>query len=681
MYQILILVFFNGHQCFGQATGDNKNTFGNFSKSINEMTFDMESNETMTTALSQTFPNVKNPDFKNFPRNGTASSSITLNITNANDTAILHFVPFTWRHICSSELEQTSSFNVSISCFVGKNDTLRFKTFRNFSNNTIKFDENVRFTLLITCEDGGEISLPQFARARLLRSLTVFGCKLLDYFSEATDHSIDLIPDHTEKYALINCLVIFEQQDFIDSLRNIEESKTHRCGPTNATEIILRNVTNVFLKIENITEHPPEGVISKSAISHRIHHMKNSISCIYKNLLYYEKSYAPDMARWTLLKIFQSSAYESIQVFNFSFGGLVDIPSNFREWRVPYQHLKYVDLTHNKITDIGDIANHASQSEDSSNGTIDLRHNQIKTVSVKDIGPLMQYDLLTVDIRDNPFDCICEMKEFVEFMKLKFYLVPPKYHYLSNLTCETPKAVHGEKIIDLSLEQIGCEIRKTSFLEGPVIVLSVFIIVFTVATILGIRYRKEIVILTYTRFNILLPCRQKGVDIDKQYDAFIAYSEADTTWVVHTLSKRLENPDNPQRFSLCLHHRDFMVGAAISDNIIYSVENSRHTVIIVSKHFLKSEWCRMEFRTALHQSLLEKKRHLIIVLLEDIPANDIEPELKRCMQTLTYVKTDDRWFWDKLVYALSDWSKKSHSKTDIANLKLEELENGNKPTT
>ena len=73
---------------------------------------------------------------------------------------------------------------------------------------------------------------------------------------------------------------------------------------------------------------------------------------------------------------------------------------------------------------------------------------------------------------------------------------------------------------------------------------------------------------------------------------------------------------------------------------------------------MKSEWCRLEFRTAFHQSLLEKKRHLIIVLLEDIPTSEFEPELKRCMQTLTYVKVDDRWFWDKLVYALSDWSKR-----------------------
>ncbi|CAC5424895.1 Toll-like receptor Tollo [Mytilus coruscus] len=665
----MILVFFSGYQCLEQARGDNENTFRIFSNSTNEMTFDMETNDTVATALIQTFPNVKNQTFQNVPRHGNI-----LNITDVSDTATLVFVPFTWRSICSAVVKPTSSYNVTISCFVGKNDTLNFKTFRKFSNNVITFDEKVRFTLLITCEDGGQISLPQFARARLLRSLTVLGCKLFGYFSETKDHTIDLIPDHTENYVLINCQIIFEEQKFNESLNNKNESKTYQCGPTNATAIILRNVTNTFLNPVNIKDFPSEGV-RKSALNHHRHQMENYETCKYKHLLYYEKSYAVEMGRFTLLKILQGSNYPSIQVFNFSFGGLIDIPLHFREWRAPYTHLKYVDLTHNKITDIGDIRNHASQTDDSSNGTIDLRYNKIRTVSVKDIGPLMQYDLLTVDIRNNPFDCICEMKEFMEFMKFKFHLVPPKYHYLSNLTCQTPKALHGEKIIELSLEQIGCEIRQTSFLEAPVIILSVFIIVFTVATIFGIRYRKEIVILTYTRFNILLPCRQKGVDIEKKYDAFIAYSEADTTWVVHTLSKRLENPDNPQRFSLCLHHRDFMVGAAISDNIIYSVENSRHTVIIVSKHFLKSEWCRMEFRTALHQSLLEKKRHLIIVLLEDIPTSELEPELKRCMQTMTYVKKDDRWFWDKLVFALSDWSKNLKNKPEI------ELETGTKPIT
>lgn len=159
-----------------------------------------------------------------------------------------------------------------------------------------------------------------------------------------------------------------------------------------------------------------------------------------------------------------------------------------------------------------------------------------------------------------------------------------------------------------------------------------------------------------------MPCQNVKPEENKRYDAFIAYSQSDINWVIYTLAKRLENPESGQRFTLCLHHRDFMVGAAISDNIVQSVESSRHTIIVVSKNFLRSEWCRLEFRVALHQSLLEKKRHLIIILLEDIPTSEFEPELKRCMQTLTYVKADDRWFWDKLVYALSDYSRQNKNK-------------------
>lgn len=96
------------------------------------------------------------------------------------------------------------------------------------------------------------------------------------------------------------------------------------------------------------------------------------------------------------------------------------------------------------------------------------------------------------------------------------------------------------------------------------------------------------------------------------------------------------------------------MGAAISDNIVKSVEKSRHTILVVSENFLKSEWCLLEFRTALHQSLLERRRHLIIVLLGDVTiTKNFEPELKRCLQTLTYVKANDRWFFDKLLFALS----------------------------
>ncbi|ESO99004.1 hypothetical protein LOTGIDRAFT_99645, partial [Lottia gigantea] len=119
---------------------------------------------------------------------------------------------------------------------------------------------------------------------------------------------------------------------------------------------------------------------------------------------------------------------------------------------------------------------------------------------------------------------------------------------------------------------------------------------------------------------------------------FLSYSSKDAEWVIETLAKDLEDPRCSLGLRLCLHHRDFQVGDCISDNIICGVDKSRHTVLIVSQNFLKSEWCVFEFREALHKSLLEKRKHMVIVLLEDVELTNVESDFKRCLQTMTCIK-------------------------------------------
>ena len=50
---------------------------------------------------------------------------------------------------------------------------------------------------------------------------------------------------------------------------------------------------------------------------------------------------------------------------------------------------------------------------------------------------------------------------------------------------------------------------------------------------------------------------------------------------------------------LCLHHRDFAPGKTIFENIVYSLEMSKSCVIILSKDYAKSEWCRFEAQGSL----------------------------------------------------------------------------------
>lgn len=60
------------------------------------------------------------------------------------------------------------------------------------------------------------------------------------------------------------------------------------------------------------------------------------------------------------------------------------------------------------------------------------------------------------------------------------------------------------------------------------------------------------------------------------------------------------------------------VGKGIVDNIAESIYNSRRTVCVLSRRYLRSDWCALELRVATHRLLAEQRHRLIIIFLEHI---------------------------------------------------------------
>ncbi|XP_050986497.1 toll-like receptor 13 isoform X2 [Labeo rohita] len=141
---------------------------------------------------------------------------------------------------------------------------------------------------------------------------------------------------------------------------------------------------------------------------------------------------------------------------------------------------------------------------------------------------------------------------------------------------------------------------------------------------------------------------------EMQYDAFVSFCSRDEAWVLGEMAPRLEEQGN-LRLRLCLHNRDFEVGKDIMDNITESIYSSQCTVCLISRRYLRSDWCSLEMRVATHRQLEYQKHRLILVFLEHISPFELSAfhRLAKLVRSRTYLdwpedEGDRVHFWDRL---------------------------------
>ena len=303
-----------------------------------------------------------------------------------------------------------------------------------------------------------------------------------------------------------------------------------------------------------------------------------------------------------------------------------------------------------------------------------LSHNNIERLDENTIDMLKQIEILFIDsnkltflprnienisftriaLQHNFFRCDCKTKWMKHWLPRQ---EEAHVDNIENILCHSDH-VQGKAISDLSDEEFVCPQKNEesqNLAEITAYTLGCFLLVFLIAIAVGYKFRGEVKVLMYTHFNWHPFDRINDSDPNKIYDAFISFSGNDYEWISNTLCVRLENHDPP--YKLCLHHRDFLVGAPIQQNIFNGIEKSKRMIVILSKNFVRSEWCLLEFRAA-HQKVLEDRMNfLIIILFDDVDMAEVDDEIKLYMRTNTYLSVKNKWFWEKLFYALPQNSK------------------------
>ncbi|XP_063293068.1 toll-like receptor 13 [Pelobates fuscus] len=275
---------------------------------------------------------------------------------------------------------------------------------------------------------------------------------------------------------------------------------------------------------------------------------------------------------------------------------------------------------------------------------LQLTKNALKYINIDVLKNMT--NLKYLDIRKCPITCTCKN----EFLKPWLNQSQVQVVFPYNMPCPgNPTSLFHDfdtNICDLAL--------RVDLFCGSLSFVFLFIIV-------PIVYSKLYWCIKYNYFLFIawLHERWKSDKDMYKYDAFVSYNTHDEEWVYKTMLPSLESCSPSPALRLCLHHRDFQLGRDIIDNIVDSIHNSRKTVCVVSRSYLRSEWCSLEMQLASYKLFSEMKDVLVLILLEDIPDRELSTyhRMRKVMLKKTYINWPSepeaqKLFWAKLIKAL-----------------------------
>ncbi|KAJ2950585.1 hypothetical protein O0L34_g8834 [Tuta absoluta] len=278
---------------------------------------------------------------------------------------------------------------------------------------------------------------------------------------------------------------------------------------------------------------------------------------------------------------------------------------------------------------------------------LDLTGNNIWQSGQTQVGTLFRQQQRRVRLSRNNLLCSCENLELIAQLHSNKHQIED----FENITCASSNA----RLQDIDIDKL-CELRdrdrklikQKEIMLVAVIVSVVAVVAFLIAAFILYQKRHELQIFFFAHGWCLSCITEDELDADRLYDVFISFCHDDTTFVSEQLLPLLD-----LEYSVCVHLRDWVPGEMIPSQIKNSVEQSRRTIIVMSRNFIRSEWGRLEFQTAHVNGLADGRIRVIMIILDDVLEKDeLTPELRSYVRLNTYVRWDDPWFWEKLRYSL-----------------------------
>ncbi|XP_064020140.1 toll-like receptor 5 [Pogoniulus pusillus] len=266
--------------------------------------------------------------------------------------------------------------------------------------------------------------------------------------------------------------------------------------------------------------------------------------------------------------------------------------------------------------------------------------------------------LSILDITHNYYVCSCALKSLLVWLNETNVTLAGSQ---SERYCVYPPEFAGVLLSSLTYD--GCdedELQQT--LRFSVFVFtSVILTTFLMAVIIFTRCRGICFIWYKTVTQNLIDSQPQAADKSEyKYDAYLCFSKNDFEWVQNALIKHLDAQYfDKNRFTLCFEERDFLPGEEHINNIRDAIWNSRKTICIVTRQFLKDGWCVEAFNFAQSRYFCDLKDVLIMVVAGSLSQYQLmkHKPIRSFLQRSHYLQwpedyQDIEWFLNNLSYQI-----------------------------
>lgn len=250
---------------------------------------------------------------------------------------------------------------------------------------------------------------------------------------------------------------------------------------------------------------------------------------------------------------------------------------------------------------------------------LDMSANRIVEVRSQDFTIALNESLEEINIADNPFSCYkCDnmwFRNWIEENVTKFTGWPTMYY------CHSPIAKSRTALEYYRPVPDDC--KENNPMTVAYITISVFLcmaIIFGTAGYRGRWYIRYWII--KLKWKFFPPSSQddperQGLLKDKDdiaYDAYVIYYDTDRSFVRGKLMPLMEEQF---KYKLFILDREPEQGANV-DIMVESIYKSNHVIAVISRNFLRDQWCEFQLAVSIDRQVELKRDFLFLVQLEDV---------------------------------------------------------------